>query len=399
LSSRGGHGTRGLRLFTIAQIAAAVVVAIGAGLLVRSFAHLHAIDRGFDSGNLAVVPILLPESRYPDARARLAFYEQLLPRVAAIPGVVSASAVHVRPGTGAAGLSAGMTFEGQTPAEADTNPWANWEPVTPEYFRTLGVPIIRGRGFTQADTRDAAPVAIVSEAMAQRYWPRQNPLGKRLRFSSGFPWTTVVGVVADVRYRELTRTWLSVYFPAAQFFFFSPGSLVVRAGSTPDALIPAIRETIRALEPAVPRDEATTMDALLSRELARPRAAFTVASLFALMAVILAAVGVYGVMSYEVHQRRWELAVRSALGASPAAIFRDVALRTLTLGGLGTAAGMLAAVLVTRSLRSLLFGVEHADPLIFLAGAGALLGIVLLASSLPARRAAGTDPVAVLRTD
>lgn len=396
---RGVRGTGGLRLFTIAEIAAAVVVAIGAGLLVRSFSHLQAIDRGFDSRNVAVIPLLLPESRYPDARARLALYEQLLPRVAAIPGVIAASAIHVRPGTGTAGLSAGMTFEGQTPAEAATNPWANWEPVTPAYFRTLGIPILRGRGFTDADSRGAAPVAIVSEAVARRYWPGQNPLGRRLQFSSEFPWTTVVGVAADVRYRELTRTWLTVYFPAAQFFFFSPGSLVVRTVLEPEALVPAIRDTIRTLEPHAPLDLITTMDRQLARELSRPRAAFTVAALFALMATVLAAVGVYGVMSYEVGQRRRELAVRSALGASPGAIFRGEILRSLTFGGCGAAAGILAASLVTRSLRSLLFDIGPADPGIFLAATGALMAIVLFASLLPARRAASADPVAVLRMD
>jgi len=399
LSLREVPGTRGLRVFVIAEIAAAVVVAIGAGLLVRSFVHLQRIDRGFDSSNLTVIPILLPESRYADARTRLAFYDELLPKLTSLPGVISASPLQMGPGTGMAGLSAPMRFEGQTPHDAEKNPWASFDPVTPSYFRTLGVPIVRGRSFTDADNRDARPVAIVSESVARRYWPGQDPVGKQLRLAAEFGWVTVVGVAGELRYRELTRSWMTVYFPAAQFFYFSPDALVVRTASVPSLLIPAVRETIRAQEPHAALHSIDSMDALLARELARPRTALTVTALFALMAIVLSAAGVYGVMSYDVHQRRRELAVRSALGASPAQIFRAVAWRSLILGVLGAAAGLAAAWAVTRSLRSLLFEVEPADPGAFLAGAGVLLGIVLVASCFPARRAAAADPVAVLRGD
>ena len=186
LSFRTVPGTRGLRAFTLAEIAAAVVVAIGAGLLVRSFIHLQGIDRGFDSNNLTVISILLPESRYPDPRARLALYDRLLPQVEAIPGVMSATPIHLGPGTGTVGLSAPMMFQGQTPDEAAKNPWASFDAVTPSYFRTLGVPIVRGRDFTDADSREAQPVAIVSEAVARRYWPGQDPLGKRVQVADEF---------------------------------------------------------------------------------------------------------------------------------------------------------------------------------------------------------------------
>lgn len=399
LSFRGERGTRALRAFTIAEIASAVVVVIGAGLLVRSLVRLQGIDRGFDSSNLAVVRILLPELRYPDARTRLAFYERLLPQVAAIPGVISASPDHMGPGSGNVGLSAPMIFDGQSPREAETNPWASWEPVTPSYFRTLGIPLMRGRGFTDADARDGAPVAIVSEAVARRYWPGQDPVGKRLRLASEFPWVTVVGVAADLRYRELTRNWLTVYFPAAQFFFFDPGALVVRTASAPETLVPAIRKAIRAQEPHAALASVSTMDALLARELSRPRTALTVTALFALMAAVLAAVGVYGVISYEVIQRRRELAVRSALGASPSRLFKAVVLRSLTLGAAGAALGVVAASFVTRSLRSLLFEVVPNDPSSFVSGVGVLLGIVLLASVVPARRAAAVDPASALRVE
>lgn len=399
LSSRGEPGTRALRAFTIAEIASAVVVAISAGLLVRSFLHLQGIDRGFDSSNLAVVEILLPKLGYPDAGTRLAFYEQLLPKLTALPGVLSASPDHMGPGSGNVGLGAAMIFDGQSPQEAAKNPWASWEPVTPSYFRTLGIPVIRGRSFTLADSRDGAPVAVVSDAVARRYWPSQDPLGKRLRLASEFPWATVVGVAADLRYRELTRNWLTVYFPAAQCFFFDPGSVAVRTASSPETIVPAIREAVRAQEPHAAFASVSTMDALLARELARPRTALTVTALFALMAILLAAVGVYGVISYEVVQRRGELAVRSALGATPSRIFQTVALRSLTLGAAGIAVGAAAAAYATHSLRSLLFGVAPYDPGSFAIGASVLFCIVLLASLLPARRAAAADPMSALRLE
>jgi putative ABC transport system permease protein len=400
-SFRQTRRTKSLVVFTIAEVAAAVVVAIGAGLLVRTFAHLQAIDRGFSSNNLLVVALLLPERQQNDPRAMLAFYERLLPQVESLPGVLSASPTHVGPGTGALGLSAPMLFEGQTPEQARTNPWSTWEPVLPSYFRTLGIPIVRGRGFTNADRRDGAPVAIVSEAVAQQYWPGLDPVGRRLQFvaNSDFPWATVVGVAADTRYRELTKSWMTVYFPADQFFFFQATRLVVRTASGPDPLVPAIQQTIRTLEPGATVEYTARMDALLARELSRPLTALTVTGLFALMAVVLAAVGVYGVMSYEVRQRRGELAVRSAVGATPGDIFRAVIRRSLMVGVTGAAAGLVIAASVTHTLRSLLFEVQPLDAGVFLTGAGVLLVVVLIAACIPALRAAGTDPVATLRMD
>jgi putative ABC transport system permease protein len=399
LSSRGERGSRALRAFTIAEIAAALVVAVGAGLLVRSFARLQGIDRGFDSSPLEVVRIILPRLRYSDAASRLAFYEQLLSRVTAIPGVVSASSDHTGPDVGREGLSSGMIFEGQTDEEAKKNPWAGWEPVMPSYFQTMGIPIVRGRGVTRADSAEGAPVAVVSEAVARRYWPGQDALGKWLRLGPEFSWVTVVGVAADLRYRELTRNWLYVYFPAPQLFFFDPSFLVVRTRLAPPKLVPAIRAAIRAQDPEAAVVSVATMDAELAKTLARPRTAAAVTGLFALIAVGLAWLGVYGVISYEVLQRRRELAVRSALGATPARIFTAVVSRSLTLGLAGLAVGCVTAAALTRSLRALLFEVAPGDPLSFAAGGGALLAVVMLAALVPARRAAAADPVAALRAE
>jgi putative ABC transport system permease protein len=401
---RGVSGTTGLLVFTAAEISAAVVVAIGAGLLLRTFGNLQSIERGFSSNNLVMASLLLPEARQREPRSMLAFYDQLLPRVLALPGVVSATPTHVGPGSGTFGLSAPMFFEGQTEAESQTNPWSTWEPVLPSYFATLGIPIVRGRAFTDSDRHDGAPVAIVSESVAERYWPGQDPTGKRLQFvysttAGEWPWVTVVGVAADTRYRELTKTWMTVYFPADQFFFFHPGSLVVRASSTAQALTPALREAVRAVEPGAAVASITAMNDLLERELARPLTAMTVSGVFALIAIVLAAVGVYGVMSYEVRQRQREIAVRSAIGATSAAIFAAVVRRSLVVGLAGAAIGLVLAGAVTRMLSSLFYGIQPLDAGVFLSGAGVLLVVVLAAGYFPARRAASVDPVVALRAE
>ena len=398
---RGVRGTRGLLAFTTLEVAAAVIVAIGAGLLIRTFAQLQAIDRGFNSTNLLNIRLLLPESRQRDPRAMLALYRDLLPQLETLPGVESASPVHVGPGSGTLGLSAPMMFEGQSTREAATNPWSTWEPVLPSYFGTMGIPIAVGRAFETSDRSDGVPVAIVSEGVAQRYWPGQNPLGKRLKFvdAADWPWVTVVGVVADNRYRELTKPWMTVYFPADQFFFFQAASLVVRTTAAPDALVPAILDRVRAIEPSAAIESVASMNTLLDRELARPRAAVTVTSLFALMAMALAAIGIYGVLSYEVRQRRQELAVRAAVGASPADIARAVLQRSLLVGAVGATIGVIAATAATRALRSLLFEVQPLDPLVFATAAVGLVALVLVAAYFPARRAAGSSPLAALRSE
>src|SRR4030095_1204786 len=195
----------------------------------------------------------------------LALYQELLPRVEALSGVSAVSPTHVGPGTGTFGLSAPMLFEGQSPDEAKTNPFSTWEPVLPSYFRTLGVPIVSGRAFTDADRRDGAPVAIVSESVARRFWPGQDALGKRLKFveTSEWPWVTIVGVAADTRYRELTKSWMTVYFPADQVFFFQAAAVCVPGVARAPALAASIQQQLRTIEPAATVDAATPMPALL----------------------------------------------------------------------------------------------------------------------------------------
>ncbi len=397
-SFRAVRATGSLRMFTVAEIAAAVIIAIGAGLLLRSFINLQRIERGFQTHNLIVTTLLLPEAEYPNARTKLQFFKELIARVESISGVAAGSTIHMSPGSATVGLSAKMVFEGQTPAESALNPWMTWEPTLPSHFRTLEIPVLQGRAFSAADDSNAAPVVIVTQAVANRYWPGQNPIGKRLKLANSekFPWTTVVGVVGDTRYRELTKPWMTAYFPGEQFFFFQP-KLVVRTAGDPERIIPMIAQTIRAQEPDAAIEWSETMDSLLARGLSRQRTALGVSVGFSMVALLLAAVGVYGVLSYDVRARRQELALRSALGAEPARLFRTVVVRSLALGGAGAVAGVLVAAALTRTVRSLLYEVAPLDVGVFAAGAGVLLAIVLIASSIPARRAAQVDPVAALK--
>lgn len=398
---QGGRRAPGLLMFTAAQIGAAVVLAIGAGLLVRSFAQLSAIDRGVTASGVSMVTLSIPEDRRRDPKTLVAFYERLLAELRAVPGVIAATPVHLGPGTGTMGLSAPMLFEGQTGEEARANPWAAWEPVFPDYFGTLGIPIVSGRGFTEADGRDAMPVAIVSESVAGRYWPGLDPIGRRLQFVPGakWPWVTVVGVARDTRYRELRKSWLTVYFPADQFFFFQATSVLVRGNTGPALLRAELAPRVEALMPGAVVDTIDPLHVLLSRELARPRAALAVAGLFAVLAMGLAAIGIYAVLSYEVRQRRQELAIRAAVGATPHRLMKDVLRRGLVVAITGTAIGGGLAAVLTRALGALLFEVPPVDAVVFATVMLATLLVALGATFRPAGVAASVNPTDALRTE
>ena len=267
------------------------------------------------------------------------------------------------------------------------------------YLERMGIPIVRGRAFSDADGADAPPVAIVSESVAQRYWPGQDPIGRRLQFTPQFPWFTVVGVAADTRYRELTRDWLTVYFPAKQFFFFSPGAIVARTTGDPASVYTELRRTIQRLEPEAAIRSSRTMEEVLAQETARPRTAVAVAMLFALIAICVAAVGVYGVFSYDLAQRAREIAVRSAVGASPRQIVGMTLRQSLLVGATGAAFGLSASAMLTRSLAAMLFEVTPLDGRTFAAAGAGLLAIVLVASLLPALRASRVSAATLLRAD
>jgi predicted permease len=362
---------------------------------------LSNIDRGVAVDQVYLATLLLPEDQRRDRPVQTRFHKRIVEDLTTVPGVAAVTPVHLGPGTGTLGLSAPMLFEGQTAEEAHTNPWSTWEPVLPEYFRTLGIPIVRGRGFTADDRPDTAPVAIVSESVARRYWPNLDPIGRRMRFvdEPDWPWVRVVGVARDTRYRELRKTWMTVYFPADQFFFFQPGSVLVRTQLTPGALRAALASRVGQAMPGAMVDTVEPLGRLLALELARPRAAVAVAATFALVAIGLALVGIYGVLSYDVRQRRRELAIRAALGASPPRLVRHVASRGAYAASVGAAIGVSAAALVTQGLSSVLFEVSPLDNAVYVLVLLAVPVLVVSAAWLPARAAARTDAATTLRAE
>ena len=397
----GGSRRRGLLLFAAAQIAAAVILAIAAGLLVRSFTHLSRIDRGVAADRLYLVTLFQPEDRRRDREVQTRFYTRLVEDLKSVPAITAASPVHLGPGTGTLGLSAPMFFEGQTVENARRNPWATWEPVLPGYFQTIGVAIVKGRGFTADDRKDSAPVAVVSESVARRYWPNLDPIGRRLRLVNepDWQWVTVVGVARETRYRELRKTWMTVYFPADQFFFFQPQSLLVRTELGPEALRAEVAPRVTAAMPGALIDTVDPLDRLLDRELVRPRAAAAVAGTFALVAVGLSLIGIFGVLSYDVRQRRRELAIRAALGASPPRLRRHVLARGALVAVAGAIPGVAVAALATQGLGAVLYEVSPLDASVYGAAFLAVFALALCAVSLPARAASRTDAAATLRAE
>ncbi len=393
-SSRGAG--RRLRMMAAAQVAFAVVVLVSAGLLTRSLWQLQSIDRGLRADGVMTTRVVLP-SRYDTPDRVRAFYDRVVAAVEGLPGVVSAAPFHLPPGTAATGVSSPFQFDGQTPDESSTNEWASWDIVTPGYFETMGIPIVRGRGFAPTDTADSQRVAIVSESAAGRYWPGEDPIGKRVRISPRFDWTTVVGVAADLRYRELTNNWMTVYYPAPQSFVFLAGYLAVRTGNPRPALAGSLRDTIQTIDPSVAIQTLTPMDELLGAELARPRLAVQVSIAYGLVTLVLIAVGLYGTVSFDARQRCAEMAIRSALGASPHALRRLVAGRGLRLAALGGVAGLAGSALGTRALAPVLFGIDPLDPLTLVTVSGGLAVLVGAACWVPARRAASTEPSETFR--
>jgi putative ABC transport system permease protein len=399
VGSRRGWRTRGV--LVVAELSLSLVLLIGAGLLIQSFLRLSRTDDGFDGRGVLTARVALTGAGYPGPDAAIAFYDRLLERLRALPGVELVAA-----GTNVLldelPQSGGFTVEGAPPETEEERIEVTFDAITPDYFRAIGTPLLLGRDFTPEDRADALPVVIVNQSFVRRYWPHEDPLGKRFKLGdadSQAPWMTIVGVAADARRTAPDRDARpSAYLPYRQVP--QPAMmLLVRTGGDPLALAGAAREAVRALDPALPLAELGTLDGLLSARLAQRRLTTVLAGLFSLVALLLALVGVYGVLSYAVAQSTREIGVRMALGAQLrdviAMVFRRVA--RLLAGGLGL--GMLGALLATRALASLLYGVGALDPLTFVAAPVLLAAVALLACWLPARRASRVDPAVALRAE
>jgi putative ABC transport system permease protein len=399
----GGRGasatSRGARIrsaLVVFEVALALMLLIGAGLLIKSFLNLQHIDPGFNQTSTLRVDVSLPRMRYPNNNQPAAFYKELIDRIAALPGVQSVGGITRLPLSGG-GTDSDFAIEGQPPSEPGHEPVAWYNSVTPDYFRTMGIRLIKGRLPSESDTAEAAKVVFISEMMARRYFPDEDPIGKRLVF--GTDKREIVGIVSDVNHFGLTKDPRpTMYYPHAQ----SPArgmSLVVRMAGNPLALTSTIRKQVSTLDQNLALSNVMTLEELVRSSIAEPRFTLLLLGAFATVALVLSAIGVYGVVSYSVSQRSHEIGVRLALGAQVLDVLKLVIGQgmMLVLGGVGV--GLVAAFALSRVMSTLLYGVSPRDLMIFGATSVILSGVALGACFIPARRATRLDPMESLRCE
>jgi predicted permease len=385
----------------VSQVAVAVVLLVGAGLLGRTFLELRRAPLGYEPEHLLTVGA--PWAAGPDAPRWRVFYQELLRRVQAVPGVDSAAAVSVRPLSGPTGWDFPFTVEGQTDAEAQRNPHVNLEAVSADYFRTTGIAVKTGRVFTEADAEGRPGVVVVGESLARYAWPGQDPIGKRLKvpqWKSPYHdvWLAVVGVVADARYRDIRSARLDLYMSHLQADH-RPGSVMVRTRGEPARVAAGVREAVWSMDRDGAPPEVVTMAGVVFEAFALPRFATGVSGAFAAVAVGLAALGLYGLIAYSVASRTREIGVRVALGALPGNVAALVLREGLGLALAGIGLGLAVAWAATHALERLLYGVPARDAATFAVVAAVLLAVAVLACGLPVRRALAVDPAVALRHD
>jgi putative ABC transport system permease protein len=396
-----GSGHRRLRgALVVTEIALALVLLVGAGLLIQTFLKLRALDIGVNPENVLTLRTQLPRSKYGELPKRTAFYQQVLERVRALPGVTAAGYTTAVPLTWKGGTS-GFTVEGK---EQGPGQDANNRQVTAGYLETMGVKLRQGRFFDEHDDAQSQPAAIINETMARQYWPGENAVGKRFKLGgtdSTSPLRTVIGVVGDVKEMGLEAP------PKAEMFFpfqhlpdmlwNMPRDLTVRTTGNPMSLVASVRQAVWSVDPAQPISNVRTMDEILSEEVAQRRIGMTLLAAFAALALLLASLGIYGVLSYAVTQRTQEIGIRMALGANRQAVLRLVMADGMRLAVAGVAIGLGLSFALTRLMTGLLFGVSASDPRT-LAGVTLLLtAVALVACYVPARRATKVDPMIALR--
>jgi putative ABC transport system permease protein len=398
---RTARRTGGLRsTLVISQVALALVLLVGAGLLLRSFSRWTTVDPGFDADQVLTVRMAFAPARYDTPAKRALFVDALFRDLRALPGVVSAGGNVALPMSGD-NWTRSFNVEGYQPPPNANGPWGDFRIVTPSYFQTLGIAIKRGREFDASDVAGGRQVAVVDEVLADKYWPGQDPIGKRVGFGNAENprWMEIIGVVAHTMQnnpREDEHTQL--YVPYAQLAEGQMG-LVLRTRGEPVDLVPQVRQAVLALDPEQPIFDVQTMRDRISSAAAEPRFLSVLLALFALVAAVIAAIGIYGVMSYLVVQQTREFGIRLALGAEPSHVRAYVLRRGLVLSGFGVLAGLGAALALSRAVSGLLFRTSPFDPLVLSTVVAALVGVALLAAWLPARRATRVDPIVALRAE
>jgi putative ABC transport system permease protein len=397
----GTPRTRTQNLLVVGEVALALMLLIGAGLMLASFARLRAVDTGFTVSNLVIVGVPLPQARY-DNTAQARFYTQLYERLRENP-LTTRSALGFPTPFGGSNAEGGYTIEGAPPQARADRTVAQLGSVTPGYFQTMGIPVLRGRDVALTDTRDRPGVVVVDQTLAEREWPGQDPIGKRVAIG-GDPtdpssWLTVIGVVGNARRADLQAAPApTIYLPHASFTLPYMG-VVVRSEAGEVAIAAAVRAAVRGLDPELPVEEVQTLERVLERATGQPRFRALLIGAFAGTALLLCAVGLYGLISYTVAQRAPEIGVRLALGATPYQVGRLVLGHGLLLAAAGVALGLVGALAATRLLEGLLFAISATDPWVYGGLAALLLAIAALACSVPARRAMRVDPMTALRAE
>jgi putative ABC transport system permease protein len=400
---RAGGGPRKPRLrngLLVSQVALALVLVAAAGLLTRTFVKLLQVDAGFEPARTLTFQLSLPPVRYADADRIVRFYHDARERLLDLPGVQAAGIADVLPMGGTPEGTVIRILDHPAP-DATRRPLAAYTIASPGTFAAMGTPLLRGRDFLDTDTGNSTPVAIVSRAMARKYWPGEDPIGKRLGLGSPrFPAMTVVGIVADVKhlsFREDPGPQMYVPFTQKPWPSMLTMQFVVRTAADPAAVVPGVRAALRAIDPDLPVANVATLAAIAGQAMTRPRFAMVLLGAFGALALLLAAIGMYGIVAHSVAQRRQELAIRMALGAQRRNVFALVIGQGARLGVLGIAIGLGTALAVTHTLAGFLYGVQAVDPPTLAAVSLLLLGVVLLACYLPAQRATLVDPMIPLR--
>ena len=383
----------------IAEVALAVVLVTASGLMFRSFMRLQSVNPGFNPQNLLTLEIEIPDARYHADQQQKAFQQQVLQRIAAIPGVQHTGTVDNLPFSGNS-FNSSFMIEGRPIPAVTERPRAFYRVISPDYFQAMGIPLRRGNQFTDRDSDEVPGVAIINDAAARKYWPDEDPLSKRIkrgRPESKNPWLTIVGSVSSAKQLSLREgTQPEVYVPYLQ----NTGrtfTLVARTTSDARMLVGAIRKEVSTIDKDLPVSNVNLMEELIFNSVSQPRLYVILLSVFAALALILAAVGLYGLMSYSVTLRTHDIGIRMALGARPVDIFRQVVGHALRLALIGLGIGIVLALLFTRVITSLLYGIKATDPLTLVVTSLVLLGVALMAAYVPAHRATKVDPMITLR--
>jgi putative ABC transport system permease protein len=405
-------GVRGLRIFNIlvvSEVALAAMLLIGAGLMIKSSMRLQGFNRGFNPGGLLTMQVWLPRSKYSSSIQITNFYQQTMKKIETLPGVLSVSAINFLPLSGLRD-SVKLTIEGHIPAAPEEQPFAMYSVIGPEYFHTMGIPLLKGRGLTEKDSDEANGVVLINESMARRYWPDEDPVGKRIRPSfpeakapwrpdSGNNWLTIIGVVGDVREDGLVNDPIhQIYLPYLQ----NPSplmNLVIRTKTNPMEMAAPVQKGVWAVDKDQPVFNIKTMDEIISESFSEPHIFMLLLGIFAALALVLSMVGIYGVIAYSVSQRSREIGIRIALGAQGSDVLRTLLKQGVVLSLTGLAIGLLAASILTRALTSLLFGVSATDFSTFALISILIFFITLLAVYIPARRVLKVDPMIALRSE